>query len=62
MSATLSNYKDLVANSVSIIQGSQVIDLLDTNNSAQGLTPSTSNSLETNLLTLWILILLLISL
>ena len=46
MSVTLSNSKDLVANSVSIIQGNQVIDLLDTINSVQGLAPSTLNSLE----------------
>ena len=46
MSVTLSNSKDLVANSVSIIQGSQVIDLFDTINSVQGLAPSALNSLE----------------
>ena len=46
MSVTLKKSKDLVANSVSIIQGNQVIDLLDTINSVQGLAPETLNSLE----------------
>ena len=45
-SVTLSKSKVLVANSVSIIQGNQVKDLLDTLNSVQGLAPSTLNSLE----------------
>ena len=46
MSVSSNNSKDLVANSVWIIQGNQVIDLLGTINSVQGLAPSTLNSLE----------------
>ena len=43
---TLSNSKDLVATSISIIQGDRVIDLLETINNVTGLAPETLDSLE----------------
>ena len=45
-SVTLSNSVDIVANSVSVIRGQQVIDLLDTVNDVKGLAPETLDSLE----------------
>ena len=43
---SLSNSKDIIANSISVIKGNQVIDVLDTLNAVQGLAPETLNSLE----------------
>ena len=46
MPVRLSNSKDIVANSISIVKANQVIDLLDTIDAVQGLAPETLNSLE----------------
>ena len=43
---TLNNSVDIVANSVSIIKGNTVIDLLDTVDTIKGLAPETLDSLE----------------
>ena len=43
---SLSNSKDIIADSISIVKGNQVIDVLDTINAVQGLAPETVNSLE----------------
>ena len=43
---SLSNSKDIIADSLSIVKGNQVIDVLDTINAVQGLAPETLNSLE----------------
>jgi hypothetical protein len=43
---TLNNSVDIVANSVSIIKGNTVIDLLDTVDAVKGLAPETLDSLE----------------
>ncbi len=46
MPASLSNSKDIVANSVSVIRGNKTIDLIETIDAVQGLAPDTLNSLE----------------
>ena len=46
MPISLNNSKDIVANSVSIIQGNRTIDLVETIDAVQGFAPSTLNSLE----------------
>ena len=46
MPVSLSNSKDIVANSVSLIKGNRVIDVLETIDAVQGLAPETLNSLE----------------
>ena len=46
MPVSLSNNKDIIANSVSLIKGNRVIDVLETINAVQGLAPETLNSLE----------------
>ncbi len=46
MPLSLNNSKDIVANSVSVIQGSKTIDLIETGDAVQGLAPETMNSLE----------------
>ena len=43
---TLNNSVDIVANSVSIIKGNTVIDLLGTVDAVKGLAPETLDSLE----------------
>ena len=46
MPLSLNNSKDIVANSISVIQGNRTIDVLETVNAVQGLAPETLNSLE----------------
>ena len=46
MPISLNISKDIVANSVSIIQGNRTIDLVETIDAVQGFAPSTLNSLE----------------
>ena len=46
MALSLTNSKDIVANSITVIKGNRAIDLLDTIDAVQGLAPDTLNSLE----------------
>ena len=46
MPVSLSNSKDTVANSISLIRGNRLIDVLETIDAVQGLAPETLNSLE----------------
>ncbi len=46
MPVCLNNSKDIVASSVSVIEGNKTIDVLETIDVAQGLAPDTQNSLE----------------
>jgi hypothetical protein len=46
MPVSLSNSKDIVANSISLIKGNRLIDVLETIDAVQGLAPETLNSLE----------------
>ena len=46
MALSLTNSKDIVANSITVIKGNRAIDLLDTIDAVQGLAPETLNSLE----------------
>ena len=46
MPLSLSNSKDIVANSISIIKGNRTIDVLETIDAVSGLAPETLNSLE----------------
>ena len=46
MPVSLNNSKDIVANSVSVIKGNKLIDVLETVDAIQGLAPETLNSLE----------------
>ena len=46
MPVSLSNSKDIVANSISSIRGNEIIDILDSLSSVQGFPPDVLNSLE----------------
>jgi len=46
MPVSLSNSKDIVANSISVIKGNKIIDVLETVDSVKGLAPDTLDSLE----------------
>ena len=46
MSLSLANSKDDVVNSVAVIKGSRLIDLVETTDVVQGLAPETLNSFE----------------
>ncbi len=46
MPLSLNNSKDIVANSISILQGNRTIDVLETIDAVSGLVPETLNSLE----------------
>jgi hypothetical protein len=46
MALSLTNSKDIVANSISIIKGNRTIDVLETIDAVTGLAPETLNSLE----------------
>ena len=46
MPVSLSNSKDIVANSISAIKGNKIIDVLETVDSVRGLAPATLDSLE----------------
>ena len=46
MALSLTNSKDIVANSITVIQGNRSIDLLETIDAVTGLAPDTLNSLE----------------
>ena len=46
MALSLTNSKDIVANSITVIKGNRAIVLLDTIDAVQGLAPDTLNSLE----------------
>jgi hypothetical protein len=46
MALSLTNSKDIVANSITVIKGNRAIDLLETIEAVQGLAPDTLNSLE----------------
>ena len=46
MPISLTNSKDIVANSVSIIKGNRTVDLVETIDAVQGFAPETLNSLE----------------
>ena len=46
MPVSLSNSKDIVANSVSVVKGNTFVDVLETIDAVQGLAPETLNSLE----------------
>ena len=46
MPVSLSNSKDIVANSISLIRGNRLINVLETIDAVQGLAPETLNSLE----------------
>ena len=46
MPVSLSNSKDIVANSISVIKGNKIIDVLETVDSVRGLAPATLDSLE----------------
>ena len=46
MPVSLSNSKDIVANSVSVVKGNRFVDVLETIDAVQGLAPETLNSLE----------------
>ena len=46
MALSLTNSKDLVANSITLVKGNRAIDLLETIDAVQGLAPSTLDSLE----------------
>ena len=46
MPVSLRNSKDIVANSVAIVKGNKLIDVLETIDAVQGLAPETLNSLE----------------
>ncbi len=46
MAPSLTNGKDIVSNSITIVNGSRAIDLIETIDTVQGLAPENSNSLE----------------
>ena len=46
MALSLTNSKDIVANSITVIKGNRAIDLLETIDAVTGLAPDTLNSLE----------------
>ena len=46
MPVSLSNSKDIVANSISLVRGNRLIGVLETIDAVQGLAPETLNSLE----------------
>ena len=46
MALSLTNSKDIVANSVTVVKGNRAIDLIDTIEAVQGFAPETLNSLE----------------
>jgi predicted ATP-grasp superfamily ATP-dependent carboligase len=46
MALSLTNSKDIVANSVTVVKGNRAIDLLETIDAVTGLAPDTLNSLE----------------
>ena len=46
MALSLTNSKDIVANSITVIKGTRAIDLLETIDALTGLAPDTLNSLE----------------
>ena len=46
MPVSLTNSKDIVANSISVVQGNRIVDVLETINTVTGLAPDTLNSLE----------------
>ena len=46
MPVSLSNSKDIIANSISVIKGNKVIDVLETVDDIVGLAPATLDSLE----------------
>ena len=46
MALSLTNSKDIVANSITVVKGNRAIDIVDTIEAVQGLAPETLNSLE----------------
>ena len=46
MPVSLSNSKDIVANSISVVRGNRIIDVITTIDDVTGLAPETLNSLE----------------
>ena len=46
MPVSLSNSKDIVANSISVVKGNRIIDVINTIDDVTGIAPSTLNSLE----------------
>ena len=46
MALSLTNSKDIVANSVTVVKGNRALDLAEKIDAVQGLAPETLNSLE----------------
>ncbi len=46
MPLSLNDSKDIVANSIAVVEGNRTIDLIETIDAVQGLAPETLNSLE----------------